>query len=118
LTHPETGAVVWFNQAHAFHVSSLEPSVRESLLAERREEDLPRNAYYGDGSRIEDSVIEEIREAYNTSAVTFDWQPGDVLAVENMLVAHGRAPFAGARKVLVAMSGLINGSGKINDKVA
>jgi hypothetical protein len=26
-THPKTGEQVWFNQAHLFHVSSLEPEV-------------------------------------------------------------------------------------------
>jgi alpha-ketoglutarate-dependent taurine dioxygenase len=108
IRHPRTKDIVWFNQAHAFHSSSLEPAVRESLLAEKRDQDLPRNAYYGDGTPIEDSVIAEILEAYRTAAVTFDWQRGDLLVAENMLVAHGRAPFSGARKVLVAMSGLIN----------
>jgi alpha-ketoglutarate-dependent taurine dioxygenase len=109
IRHPRTKDVVWFNQAHAFHASSLDPAVRESLLAEKRKQDLPRNAYYGDGTPIEDSVIAEILEAYRTAAVTFEWRRGDLLVAENMLVAHGRAPFSGARKVLVAMSGLING---------
>nr|QEO74517.1 condensation domain-containing protein [uncultured bacterium] len=108
LRHPTTGEVVWFNQAHAFHASSLEPAVREALRAEMDEADFPRNAYYGDGSPIEDSVIEAIREAYRRAAVTFEWQQGDVLMLENMLVAHGRAPFSGSRKVLVAMSELIH----------
>jgi hypothetical protein len=102
--------MVWFNQAHAFHAASLDPSVREALLAEKTEEEFPRNACYGDGTRIDDSVIEEIRQAYKTAAVTFDWQSGDILMIENMLVAHGRAPFTGARRILVAMSGAINGN--------
>src|SRR6185295_11544764 len=29
-THPKTGDVVWFNQAHLFHVSSLPPAIRDS----------------------------------------------------------------------------------------
>jgi alpha-ketoglutarate-dependent taurine dioxygenase len=110
LRHPQTRDMVWFNQAHAFHAASLDPSVREALLAEKTEEEFPRNACYGDGTRIDDSVIEEIRQAYKTAAVTFDWQSGDILMIENMLVAHGRAPFTGARRILVAMSGAINGN--------
>src|SRR6266446_4568764 len=31
--HPITGEMVWFNQAHLFHVSSLKSEIRESLLA-------------------------------------------------------------------------------------
>ncbi|HEY9649115.1 MAG TPA: TauD/TfdA family dioxygenase, partial [Coleofasciculaceae cyanobacterium] len=52
-THPKTGEIVWFNQAHLFHVSSLNPEVRQTLLSTIKEEDLPRNVYYGDGSLIE-----------------------------------------------------------------
>jgi hypothetical protein len=29
---------------------------------------------------------------------------GDILMVDNMLVAHGREPFSGPRKILVAMA--------------
>jgi alpha-ketoglutarate-dependent taurine dioxygenase len=107
IVHPTTGETVWFNQAHAFHSSTLGAAVREALRAEMPEEEFPRNAYYGDGSPIGDSAVEEIREAYRRASVAFPWQPGDVLAVENMLVAHGRAPFNGPRRVLVAMSGRV-----------
>lgn len=103
-THPKTGDDVWFNQAHLFHVSSLKPEVRESLLSMFREEDLPRNAFYGDGSKIEASVLEEINEIYQQETVTFPWQDGDILMLDNMLVAHGRKPFIGSRKVLVGMA--------------
>jgi alpha-ketoglutarate-dependent taurine dioxygenase len=102
--HPQTGATVWFNQAHLFHVSNLEPSVREGLLAVFEADELPRNAFYGDGTPIEPSALAEVREVYRELALEFAWQAGDVLLLDNMLVAHGRAPFRGARKVLVAMA--------------
>ncbi|HYW71139.1 MAG TPA: amino acid adenylation domain-containing protein [Pyrinomonadaceae bacterium] len=108
IKHPRTGETVWFNQAHAFHIATLDAEVREFLLSERAEESFPRQAYYGDGSPIEASVIAEIREAYRQAAVTFTWQRGDILMLDNMQVAHGRAPFAGPRKVLVAMSGCVS----------
>lgn len=103
-THPKTGEMVWFNQAHLFHVSSLQSAVRESLLTEFKEEELPRNAYYGDGSPIEISVLDEIREVYQQEAVIFPWQKGDILMLDNMLTAHGRAPFVGSRNVVVGMA--------------
>ncbi len=105
-THPKTGETVWFNHAHMFHISNLRPEVRESLLSEFKEEDLPRNAYYGDGSRIEASVLDEIRGVYQEAAVIFPWQEGDVLMLDNFLASHGREPFVGPRQILVAMAEL------------
>jgi alpha-ketoglutarate-dependent taurine dioxygenase len=102
--HPRTKETVWFNQAHLFHVSNLEPSVREALLAVVNEADLPRQACYGDGTPIETAVLDEIRDIYQCHAVRFPWEEGDVLMLDNMLVAHGRTPFKGPRKILVAMA--------------
>lgn len=104
--HPVTGEMVWFNQAHLFHISSLPNAVRESFLEEFSEEDLPRNAYHADGSPIDVSMLDSIRHAYEEEAVRFAWQEGDILLLDNMMTAHGRAPFAGERKVLVGMSEL------------
>lgn len=101
---PRSGEMTWFNHATFFHVSTLPPGVREPLLAEFREEDLPTNTYYGDGSAIEPSVLDELRDAYDQEKISFPWQKGDVLMLENMLVAHGREPYSGARRVLVAMA--------------
>ncbi|HXD30400.1 MAG TPA: TauD/TfdA family dioxygenase [Pyrinomonadaceae bacterium] len=101
--HPRTGERLWFNQAHLFHVSSLAPKVQETLLS-LCPDSLPRNAYYGDGSPIEESVLGEIREAYRRETVTFPWLDGDILLLDNMLTAHGRLPFAGLRQVLVGMA--------------
>lgn len=103
-THPITKETVWFNQAHLFHVSSLPLNLRESLLSMMSEHDLPRNACYGDGTTIEDSIIEEINEIYRQEAITFPWQAEDILMLDNMLFAHGRNPFIGSRKVLVGMA--------------
>jgi alpha-ketoglutarate-dependent taurine dioxygenase len=107
-THPKTSETVWFNQAHLFHISSLNSEVRQSLLSTFQEEDLPRNAYYGDGSPIEDSVLDEIRALYQQEAIIFSWQEGDILMLDNMLTAHGRLPFIGSRKVVVGMTEPVN----------
>lgn len=101
--HPHTGELVWFNHVAFWHISSLEANVREAMSATFREEDLPYNTYYGDGSPIEDSVVGELREAYRQEQIVFPWQKGDLLMLDNMLVAHGRNPFAGRRKILAAM---------------
>ncbi|MBJ6359993.1 TauD/TfdA family dioxygenase [Paenibacillus sp. GCM10012307] len=102
--HPVTGEMLWFNQAHLFHVSSLQPEIREYMVSAIGEAHLPRNVYYGDGSPIEESVLDEIRGIYNEVSLVFPWQQGDILLLDNMLNAHGRNPYTGKRKVVVAMA--------------
>jgi alpha-ketoglutarate-dependent taurine dioxygenase len=104
VKHPRTGEEVWFNHATFFHVTTLEPVIRESLLSEFEEDEFPTNSFYGDGSPIETSALDELREIYRQETVTFPWNRGDVLLLDNMLVAHGRAPYVGPRSVLVGMA--------------
>jgi hypothetical protein len=73
------------------------------LVRDFKEDGVPYNTYYGDGSPIEDSVIEELRRAYDSETVQFTWQKGDLLLMDNMLVAHGRNPYTGARRIIVGM---------------
>jgi alpha-ketoglutarate-dependent taurine dioxygenase len=103
-SHPVTREKVWMNQAHLFHVSSHDPALVEILLEDFGEENLPRNAYYGDGARIEPETCAAIRAAYEAEAIVFPWRRNDVLLLDNMLMAHGRLPFTGERKVIVAMT--------------
>jgi alpha-ketoglutarate-dependent taurine dioxygenase len=98
-----TGERVWFNQAHLFHVSSLEPALREALRGVFPPDRLPRHACYGDGTAIDDDVMYEIRAVYARVRLLVEWQAGDVLLLDNLFYAHGRLPFAGERKVIVAM---------------
>lgn len=102
--HPRTGELVWFNHATFFHVSTLAPEVRAALLFEFSETELPTNTYYGDGTPIELSVLDELRQCYRDATVKFKWQEGDLLMLDNMLIAHGREPYVGQRKILVAMA--------------
>ena len=104
VDHPDTNEPLWFNQAHLFHISNLPAPVQESLLSTFGDHGLPRNACYGDGSTIESEALDAIRAAYAETMVLFPWQMHDVLLLDNMLVAHGRAPFTGTRKVVVGMA--------------
>jgi hypothetical protein len=40
--------------------------------------------------------------------VSFPWQRGDILMLDNILAAHGRAPYEGPRKILVGMTELFS----------
>jgi alpha-ketoglutarate-dependent taurine dioxygenase len=104
LRHPRTGEWTWFNHATFFHVSTLPDAVGEALRSQFADEDLPNNTYYGDGTAIEPEVLERLRDAYRGATVKQPWQAGDVLLVDNVLVAHGREPFVGPRQIRVAMA--------------
>lgn len=103
--HPSTLEPVWFNQAHLFHFSSL-GDVGNELVEVLGKDWIPRNALFGDGTEIELEMLEQIRAAYSMHAVPVSWAENDLLILDNMLWAHGRGPFSGSRKVLVAMAGM------------
>ena len=102
--HPRTGDTVWFNHLTFFHVSTLEPNVRDALLEQFGEENLPNQTFYGDGASIEPWVMDELRDAYLQEKVIFPWEQGDILMLDNMLSSHGREPYTEPRRVLVGMA--------------
>lgn len=103
LFHPITKEKVWFNQAHLFHISSLNKALIHALIMEVGEKNLPRNSFYGDETPIEEEVLNHIREAYEKEMIAFKWQRGDIMILDNVLMAHGRKPYSGERKIAVAM---------------
>jgi cytochrome P450 len=103
LRHPRTGELAWFNQAHLFHLSALTVAEQAMLTAELGPGNVPRNAFYGDGEPLEPEVLAHIRAVYDRESQAFAWHRGDVMVLDNVLMAHGRNPFTGPRKLAVAM---------------
>jgi len=126
-THPTTGEPVWFNHAQVFHLSSAAGEYRR-IAARRRDpidrwrylalagfaravvslrtrltatEDQAMHCTYGDGSPIPDEDMEAVRDAIWKNLVCFRWEKGDVVAIDNFAVAHGRMPYSGPRRVAV-----------------
>lgn len=110
VRHPVTGELTFFNQVQLHHVHCLDPAVRESVLSIFKREDLPRHVYYGDGSEIEDSVMDHVGETYEKNAVRFTWREGDMVSLDNMLTAHARDSYVGPRKIVVALGDLVDGA--------
>ncbi len=108
LAHPKTGEMSWFNQAQHWHLSCLDEPTRKSLSSVFAERDLPRNCYYGDGSPIEDAVMNQILALYRQLEVSFPWRRNDIMLLDNVLTAHARNPFVGERKLLVAMGEMLS----------
>lgn len=103
LKHPRTGEMLWFNQAHLFHESANDDQMREYFCKNFKADEMPRNTFYGDGSPINEETLNHIRAAYKQVEVAFPWRKGDMLILDNLLYAHGRRPFEGDRKIVVAM---------------
>lgn len=103
VTHPRTGEPLFFCQAHLWHPSALDERTRRTLLRRMPEEDLYHHCTFGDGTPLLPEELAQWQRALDASAVAIPWQRGDLLVVDNLLVAHGRNPFFGARRILVAM---------------
>ena len=103
-THPDTGEKVFFNQILLHHPGGLPASTREAMTGMFSDTDLPRNVLYGDGTPIEDAVIDHVKDVYARIGVAIPWSTGDVIMLDNMLASHGRNPFTGPRKIIVAMA--------------
>ncbi|MDX2599656.1 TauD/TfdA family dioxygenase [Streptomyces caniscabiei] len=104
VRHPDTGEWVWFNQATSFHLSTIGDELAEELLGQVGTDRVPKTSTIGDGSEFTKAELDAIRAAFAAETTSFDWQLGDVLVVDNLLAAHGRAPFTGKREIRVAMA--------------
>jgi hypothetical protein len=122
--HPRTGERVWHNHTQVFHLSAapgeyrriaaLRPTLRNRVLAkvaellvavQRRLRSSDRQAMhctYLDGREISDADMEHVRDVIWRHLVITPWRRGDVLAIDNHSVAHGRLPYHGPRQVAVA----------------
>lgn len=101
--HPVSGELLWFNHMFFGHKTLYDPMVLDFI----GEENLPFSTFYGDGEPIEDEVINDFKKAYEQCKIEFNWEKGDLLVLENMMYSHGRNPFEGERKILVAMSEIV-----------
>ncbi len=103
IQHPVTGESAWFNQADQWH-GSAGGAKHQDTQDSSGEQDLPCHARFGDGSEIGEDDLAAVRAAYRASEVLFPWREGDLLVLDNEMALHGRKPFTGQRRTLVAMA--------------
>jgi len=108
--HPITGERIFFNHAHLLHTSAWPTAESDAtraaairqFLTTFPEEKAYYNVTFGDGGKMSVPVLDEVRRVIAEARVTFDWQRGDFLLLDNMLVLHGREEFSGDRLILSA----------------
>ena len=104
--HPETGEKVWFNHVSTFVATPRTAGLARWLLYHAgfpSPRSRPFHATLGNGDPFRLAELDCINDAIDSATVKFRWQRGDLLLVDNYLVAHGRMPFRGERRILVAI---------------
>jgi len=105
INHRVTGERLWFNQMDQFHPIQLGEEMKETLsILYDSPEEYPMYVTFGDGKNISEDIITEVLNTIAKVTVAPVWERNELLILDNELLAHGRNPYAGNRKVLVSMS--------------
>lgn len=123
--HPETGEPVWFNHSQVFHLSAA-PGEYKRIFFDKQmtpkmfglwqfsrlmvwmkknftpTENQALHCTYRDGREIPLEDMEHLRDVIWNNLVAYSWQKGDVVAIDNFSVSHGRLPYTGDRDIAVA----------------
>lgn len=122
-THPTTGEKVWHNHSQVFHLSAgpgeyrrihgLRPTPKNWFLWRfasvmvglqkrlRSSDEQSMHCTHIDGGEIAEADMEAVRDAIWRNMVVVPWKRGDVVAIDNYAVAHGRLPYTGRREIAV-----------------
>ncbi|WP_394843531.1 TauD/TfdA family dioxygenase [Pendulispora brunnea] len=106
VRHRRTGTQVWFNQAAAQHVNPRAVGDFSFRYLQRKYQEraaFPYDVRFGDGEPMSMEDLAPVYDAMDAHETAFAWESGDLLLIDNILVAHGRNPFRGKRDVQVAM---------------
>ncbi len=104
IPHPVTGVRLWFNQIAFLNEWTMDPAVREYLTMEFGPDGLPFTTLFGNGDRLDRDTVDLINQVYEAHTVREPWQPGDVLVVDNIRMAHSRDPYEGHRQIVVGLA--------------
>lgn len=111
VTHPKTGQACWWNQADQWHrgLASVKTSFGDADdprfdPATSGEQSLGNHVVFGDGGEIDAADLETVRAVNRSQEILFPWRAGDVMVIDNVLAMHGRKPYTGPRRILVAMA--------------
>ena len=103
IKHPLSEEKIWFNQMTCSHASyyRAHPNFQDTDIPD---DNFLFHSYYGDGTDIEPTAIQHIREAMWSCAVGFQWRNGDVLVLDNLRVMHSRLSWTGERKLVTSLT--------------
>ncbi len=123
IKHPVTGEGVWFNHTQVFHRDAA--ALEYSHIAKRQKlagsyfysavtsfltftkrltmkaSDLGTHTVFKDGSEIPREYVAHLEDVIWDNMQFFNWQKGDILAIDNFSTSHGRMPYRGPREIYV-----------------
>ena len=102
ITHVLSGEQLWFNQITSNH-GSFFPDTPEYQGNKQDYKEYSRHSTYGDGEEFRKEEIDDHRRCNWESCVGFDWQNGDILFVDQLIVEHSRLSFEGERRVGISL---------------
>jgi alpha-ketoglutarate-dependent taurine dioxygenase len=123
IQHPVTHETVWYNHTQVFHrdaaaIEYLKIALRQKNLKAisvatfihlmtvikkltRKPTDEAMHVTFLDGSEIPKRYIKHLQDVIWNNMVFFQWQKGDIIAIDNYSTAHGRMPYNSPREIYV-----------------
>ncbi|MFC4595476.1 TauD/TfdA family dioxygenase [Sphingobium tyrosinilyticum] len=104
--HPKTGEKLFFNQIYAMRqhrVTIGEHNITRIDAAYPNYLDKPNAAAFGNGEPLSEEDFMAVHAEMERREVSFRWEQGDVMLLDNKLTAHGRHPYKGERDTQVML---------------
>jgi hypothetical protein len=111
--HPVTGEPIWCNQAHFFAPVCMMAWAQEdgritdyNAIAKARAStpEMLDNIFFGNGEPLPDNDALHVYRVLRKIERPISLKRGDILMLDNLILAHGRTAFTGERSILVALA--------------
>ena len=100
--HPITGLRLYRSYLHSQSWLNR-PESREAIADMGREQKVQSQQFYGNGEPFPNKEADVLNRLFAQITRAWPWQKGDVMILDNFLVAHGRSPYSGTREVQVML---------------
>ena len=60
---------------------------------------------YGNGEKIDTEFLDSLTEFAKNNSLIWDWNPGDIIWIDNRQAMHSRLPYYGTRKIYASLWG-------------
>lgn len=106
--HPVTAERIYRSNIHLDlysdrELAKLPREVREPIQEMFANQAIKSGIYLGDGTELSEDEVDIFNALFDRHEVSWAWQPGDIMLLDNLLTAHGRNPYEGTRDIQVGL---------------